>query len=118
MGLTVYFVYTLCYNIYRWPGDQNNYKEVLQLKTEVINIGVPIKLYIEHSNNEIKEMVIKAITERRAIEVDEQPIKYVTMPVRLPKATAKAVRQLAEDHKLPITKYTCKLLEGVEFNEV
>lgn len=84
------------------------------MKSEVINIGVPASLFIEHSSNEIKEMVIRAIAGHRTVIVDEQPIKYVTMPVRLPMATAKAVRQLADGHKLPITIYTCKLLNGGE----
>ena len=86
------------------------------MKTEVINIGVPARLFIEHSSNEIKELIIKAIAGHRTVRVDEQPIKYVTMPIRLPKATAKAVRQLADENNLPITRYTYKLLEGV--NEI
>lgn len=86
------------------------------MKSEVLNIGVPIKLYIEHSSNEIKEKLIKAIAGPRTVRVDEQPIKYVTMSIRLPKATAKAVRQLADENALPITMYTCKLLEGVNDN--
>ena len=88
------------------------------MKTEVINIGVPARLFIDHSSNEIKEMLIKAIAGHRTVGVDEQPIKYVTMSIRLPKATAKVVRQLAYEHNLPITLYSCKLLEGGEFNEV
>ena len=90
------------------------------MKTEVINIGVPIEVYVKHSSSEIKEMVIKAITERRIVEVDEQPIKHffdrkhVTMSIRLPMTTAKAVRRLANEHALPIVIYTCKLLDGGE----
>ena len=97
-------------------------KEVLQLKTEVINIGVPAEVFIDYSTSEIKELVIQAIADPRPIIVDEQPIKcltmpkYVTMSVRLPKATTKAVRQLADENALPITMYTCKLLEGVNDN--
>lgn len=86
------------------------------MKTEVINIGVPARLFIEHSSNEIKEMVIKAIADHRPIRVDEQPIKYVTMPVRLPKTISKTIRRRADENTLPITIYTCKLLEGV--NEI
>ena len=87
------------------------------MKTEVINIGVPINIYVEHSHNEIREMVINAITECRPIRVDEQPIKYVTIAVRLPKDIAKTIRRRADENALPITKYSCKLLEGGEFNE-
>jgi len=86
------------------------------MKTEVINIGVPIKLYVEHSHNEIREMVINGLTEGRSIEVDGQPKKYVTIAIRLPKELAKTIRRLAEEHDLPITTYSYKLLEGGEFN--
>ena len=90
------------------------------MKTEVINIGVPVDVFVDYSTNEIKELIIQAIADPRPIIVDEQPIKcmtmpkYVTMPVRLPKATAKAIRQLADKHTLPITVYTCKLLDRGE----
>lgn len=83
-----------------------------------LNIGVPIKLYAEHSNNEIREMVIKALAERRSIEVDGRPIRYVTIAIRLPKELAKTIRQLADEHNMPITTYSYRLLEVGEFNEV
>ena len=86
------------------------------MKTEVINIGVPIRLYAEHSNNEIREMVINGLTERRKVEVDGQPIKYVTIAIRLPKAIATTIRRQADEYKLPITTYICKLLEGLNDN--
>ena len=90
------------------------------MKTEVINIGVPADVFFDYSTSEIKELIIQAIADPRPIIVDEQPIKcmtmpkYVTMPVRLPKATTKAIRQLADEHALPITIYTCKLLDRGE----
>ena len=82
------------------------------MKTEVINIGVPAEVFIDYSTSEIKELIIQAIADNRPIRADEPPTRYVTIPVRLPKATAKAIRQLADEHSLPITIYTCKLLEG------
>lgn len=88
------------------------------MKTEVINIGVPAEVFIDYSTSEIKELIIQAIADHRPIRADEELTKYVTMPVRLPKATAKAIRQLADEHALHITIYTCKLLEGGKFNEV
>ena len=90
------------------------------MKTEVINIGVPAEVFIDYSTSEIKELIIQAIADPRPIIVDEHPIKcvtmpkYVTMPVRLPKATAKEIRRLADEHSLPITVYTCKLLDREE----
>ena len=85
------------------------------MKTEVINIGVPAEVFIDYSTSEIKELIIEAIAEYRPIRADDEELpKYVTMPVRLPKATAKAIRQLADEHALPITVYTCKLLDRRE----
>ena len=88
------------------------------MKTEVINIGVPAEVFIDYSTSEIKELVIQAIADNRPIRADEELTKYVTMPVRLPKATAKEIRRLADEHALPITIYTCKLLEGGVFNGI
>ena len=84
------------------------------MKTEVINIGVPAEVFIDYSTSEIKELIIQAIADYRPIRADEELPKYVTMPVRLPKATTKAIRQLADEHSLPITIYTCKLLDRGE----
>ena len=83
----------------------------VNMKTEVINIGVPAEVFIDYSTSEIKELVIQAIADYRPIRADEELPKYVTMPVRLPKATAKEIRRLADEHALPINVYTCKLLD-------
>ena len=83
----------------------------VNMKTEVINIGVPADVFIDYSTSEIKELVIQAIADYRPIRADEELPKYVTMPVRLPKATAKEIRRLADEHALPINVYTCKLLD-------
>ena len=89
------------------------------MKTEVINIGVPADVFFDYSTSEIKELIIQAIEDHwlyysRPIKEDEELPKYVTMPVRLPKPIAKLIRQLADEHALPINVYTCKLLDRGE----